>query len=308
MSSHLCHGTVRLLAVLWVAAQCGAERSQPAPTASPEDVLDRLQTLISRTVKTATDPIIAELNSQRTLLNDMAGRLSNQDSRIDSLNARLDSRLDSLSSRLDTVGSQYDSRLDLLNSGLDSRLDSLNSGLDSRLDSLNSGLDSRLDSRLDSVNTRLDGLAQECAARPEPSSPLRDCSDLPAGTRSGVYQLAPGLSHSDSVDAFCDMLTDGGGWTVFQRRADILPRQNFYHNWTEYKNGFGEHHGRVLVGPGKFVANDSSLWAANMNCVWTSRILTEGGDTRCTKTSGFPQRPTGTVCQEEATRGTPGTV
>ena len=240
MSWRLCRGTVRLLAVLWTASQCGAEQSQPAPTANPEDVLDRLMTLISRTVKTATDPIVAELNSQRTLLDDIARRLSSQDSRIDSLNTRLDS----LNSRLDTVSSQYDSRLDSLNSDLDSRLDSrldsLNSGLDSRLDLLNSGLDSRLDSRLDSFNTRLDGLSQECAARTVPNDLPWDCSDLPAGARSGVYQIVPGLNRSDSVRVFCDMLTDGGGWTVLQRRADVLPRQNFYRNWSEYKNGFGE--------------------------------------------------------------------
>ena len=40
------------------------------------------------------------------------------------------------------------------------------------------------------------------------------------------------------TDVFYDQTTDGGGWTVVQRRTD--GSQNFFCNWTEYKNGFGK--------------------------------------------------------------------
>ena len=108
-----------------------------------------------------------------------------------------------------------------------------------KLDSQDRRLDS-LNSRLDSLSARLDASGQQCV-RPEPAVLARDCSDLAAGARSGVHTLRLGAGQTgDPVEAFCDMGTDGGGWTVFQRRADILPREDFYRNWTDYREGFGE--------------------------------------------------------------------
>ena len=58
---------------------------------------------------------------------------------------------------------------------------------------------------------------------------------------SGVYNLSLGRDSSQPpVPAYCDMETDGGNWTVFQRRdATLDERQSFEQGWDAYRNGFG---------------------------------------------------------------------
>ncbi|XP_060600056.1 fibrinogen-like protein 1 [Ruditapes philippinarum] len=58
--------------------------------------------------------------------------------------------------------------------------------------------------------------------------------------KSKIYNFQKGL------EIYCDQTTDGGGWVVFQRRLN--GKTDFYRNWTDYKNGFGDLNGEFWLG------------------------------------------------------------
>ncbi|XP_052708794.1 ficolin-2-like [Crassostrea angulata] len=81
----------------------------------------------------------------------------------------------------------------------------------------------------------------------QPSS----CQDLyTCGQKtSGVYTIYP-WERSDPnyrpVQVYCDMETDGGGWTAIQRRVN--GGKSFKQNWVDYKIGFGSPHEDYWIG------------------------------------------------------------
>lgn len=70
-----------------------------------------------------------------------------------------------------------------------------------------------------------------------PAYAPRNCKELQnQGTfLSGWYKIYP--DGENPLTVLCDMDTDGGGWIVFQRRYDGTV--NFFREWNDYKQGFG---------------------------------------------------------------------
>ncbi|KPP76920.1 hypothetical protein Z043_103698, partial [Scleropages formosus] len=99
-----------------------------------------------------------------------------------------------------------------------------------------------------------------------------DCSQVynDGKRQSGLYVIKP-LQSPNKMTVYCDM-SDGGGWTVFQRRTD--GKESFYRNWAEYKKGFGN----MRSSAGEFWLGNNNLHYLTSQGDYTLRINMEDFD------------------------------
>ena len=101
----------------------------------------------------------------------------------------------------------------------------------------------------------------------------RDCSDIAdqGPYASGPYTITP-WDELGPVKVWCDMDTQGSGWTVFQKRFD--GSVNFYRDWADYVKGFGD-----VDGDGEYwlgLANLNRLTSTGQS--WELRVDLEDFD------------------------------
>ncbi|XP_035911408.1 ficolin-2-like [Anopheles stephensi] len=73
----------------------------------------------------------------------------------------------------------------------------------------------------------------------------KSCNKIPFLV-SGVYTIQPEKPFKKAITVLCDQEYESGGWTVIQHRFD--GSLNFYREWQEYKDGFGNLDGEFWLG------------------------------------------------------------
>jgi len=94
-----------------------------------------------------------------------------------------------------------------------------------------------LEGEISDLEDRVDALETIHSGNPVNSGPFSSCSDAfeNGQTTTGYQDL---VVSGVSMNVYCDQVTDGGGWEVFQRRTS--GSLSFEKTWVEYANGFGD--------------------------------------------------------------------
>ncbi|XP_059169194.1 ficolin-2-like [Physella acuta] len=101
----------------------------------------------------------------------------------------------------------------------------------------------------------------------------QSCRDVISNEPRKVVTLTSGLV------VMCDTVTDGGGWTIFQRR--VSGTVDFYRGWEEYKHGFGDY------GIGEFYLGNENIFCLTSKAAHELRVDLVYNGTYYAKYSSF---------------------
>ncbi|XP_041770179.1 ryncolin-1-like [Anopheles merus] len=108
----------------------------------------------------------------------------------------------------------------------------------------------QMETKISDLNSKIDSLMQQkCNTTTLPvfnktkNDVYSSCRKTPA---TGVYMIQPEKPFKEPITVLCDQEYESGGWIVIQHRFD--GSTNFYRNWKEYKNGFGNLDGEFWLG------------------------------------------------------------
>ncbi|XP_034474106.1 ficolin-2-like [Drosophila innubila] len=132
-------------------------------------------------------------------------------------------------------GADKESRINFLTAELE-RLEKLIVELNQQLNN------QYLKEELERQGKLIDELVKESVKHTLSSHPV-NCSDAKS---SGISEILISNFSSEPFKVACDAETQGGGWTIILRRMD--GSEDFYRNWTEYKEGFGDLNGEFFLG------------------------------------------------------------
>nr|XP_039257601.1 ryncolin-1-like [Styela clava] len=104
---------------------------------------------------------------------------------------------------------------------------------------------SEAESRLNEKYNKLEEALHRERYYPDSCRRLHKFNSLFRNETGGVFEIYP-TPVSEKTEVYCDLVTNGGGWIVFQRRMD--GSEDFYRGWNDYVNGFGNTIGEFWLG------------------------------------------------------------